>query len=131
MFIYPKPVDETMVGEYPALAKAGAGFFYDDVLEYRVWCYPRDGAEDIFEGDDYYYAFESFESAALYAKKTEGAQKPMALVRQLEWINEKEPGLYLHEKGERIAEWRAEDLEGRKRKKNSIPDFFRKKREDF
>ena len=119
-----------MVGEYPAQAKAGAGFFYDDVLEYRVWCYPGDGAEDILEGDDYYYAFESFESAASYAEKTEGAQKPMALIRQIEWINEKEPGLYVHEKGERIAEWRAEDLEGRKRKEDSIPEFFRKKMGD-
>jgi len=42
--------------------------------------------------------------------------------KQFEWINEIEPRKYLHEKGERIAEWEAEHLNGRKREKNSIAD---------
>lgn len=127
MFVYPKPVDEKMVGEYPTRAKAGAGFFYDEVLEYRVWCYPRKGAKDELDGDDYYYPFESFESALEFSTKEPGAQKPLALIRQFEWINEVEPGKYVHEKGERVAEWPAECLEGRKRELDSIQKFFESK----
>jgi len=33
------------VGTYPALAKSGAGYFYDEILEYRVWIHPADGSE--------------------------------------------------------------------------------------
>ena len=128
MFVYPKPIDEAMIGEYPGLAKAGAGFFYDDVLEYRVWCYPRKGAEDKFDGEDYYFAYESFELALEFSENTEGAQKPLVLIRQLEWINETEPGKFIHEKGERIAEWPAECLEGRKRGSDSIKSFFEEKK---
>jgi hypothetical protein len=69
MFTYPKPIDEDMVGEYPATVKAGGGFFYDEVLEYRVWCYPHEGAKDEFDGDDYYFAFASFEAALEFFKK--------------------------------------------------------------
>ena len=47
---YPLAIDENMVGEYPALVKSGAGYFYDDVLEYRVWCHPERGALDEYEG---------------------------------------------------------------------------------
>lgn len=117
MFVYPKPIDESMVGKYSALAKAGAGFFYDEVLEYRVWCYPH-------EGDDYYYSFSSFEEAQEFSSNTVGAQEPLVLIRQFEWINEIEPKKYLHEKGERIAEWPANCLEGRKRQPDSIKKFF-------
>ena len=126
-YIYPSVIAPNRVGEYPTLAKAGAGFFYDDVLEYRVWCYPHDGAEDICDGDDYFYPFETFEEAEDFYKKTKGAQKPFALIRQYEWINEYEPGKYRHEKGERIAEWGAEMLEGRKRLKDSIKNFFKER----
>ena len=130
MFKYPKPIDETKVGEYPAMAQAGAGFFYDDVLEYRVWCYPLDGAEDKFDENDYYYSFGSFEEALEFSKITKGAQSPLVLIRQNEWINEVEPGNYIHESGERIAEWPAECLEGRKRQADSIDKFFKNKKSD-
>lgn len=30
--------DAGLVGTYPAAAKAGGGYVWDDVLEYRVWC---------------------------------------------------------------------------------------------
>ena len=113
-----------MVGKYPAVANAGAGFFYDEVLEYRVWCYPGEGAIDEFDGEDYYYSFSSFEEALEFSNSTNGAQAPFVLIRQLEWINEIEPGQYKHEKGERIAEWSAEHLQGRKRKIDSIKEFF-------
>lgn len=50
MSIFPVAVDEKMVGEYPAEAKSGGGYFYDDVLEYRVWCRPWLGAPDVALG---------------------------------------------------------------------------------
>lgn len=48
-----------LVGSYPAVVKAGGGYVWGVVLEYRVWCSPRDGAEDTENGNDYYYAFET------------------------------------------------------------------------
>lgn len=124
-FDYPVAIDARMVGDYPVLVADGAGYFYDDVLEYRVWCYPSDGAKDLAGGDDYFYAFETFEEAEEFQQDTKGAQDILALIRQLEWIDEFKPGQFKHEKGQRIAEWRAELLEGRKREENSIPDFFK------
>lgn len=46
-----------MVGKYPARAHAGGGCVRDEVLEYRVWCNPGRGPEDVADGDDYFYAF--------------------------------------------------------------------------
>ena len=34
---FPVAIDPARVGTYPADTKSGAGYFYDDVLEYRVW----------------------------------------------------------------------------------------------
>ncbi|MGK4568180.1 hypothetical protein [Flavobacterium sp. 3HN19-14] len=117
---FPKVIDPNKVGEYETLVNTGAGFFYDQVLEYRVWCYPSKGAEDFFEGDDYFYPFENYEDALIFSQKESGREKPIALIKQFEWINEIEPGIYLHEKGERITEWIADELIGRKRELNSI-----------
>lgn len=124
-FDYPVASDAQMVGQYPVLVADGAGYFYDDVLEYRVWCYPMDGADNLADGDDYFYAFETFEEAEDFRAKTKGAQETLALVRQREWIDEFKPGQFKHEKGKRLAEWRAALLEGRKREPHSIPDFFK------
>jgi hypothetical protein len=41
---YPDAVDPCLVGTYSAVAKAGGGFVWDDVLEYRVWCHPEGGS---------------------------------------------------------------------------------------
>ena len=46
-----------MVGEYSAVAGAGGGYVWDEVLEYRVWCHPKES------GDDYYYAYATYEEA--------------------------------------------------------------------
>ena len=124
-FDYPPAYDFQMVGAYPAVVSAGAGYVYDDVLEYRVWCYPDDGAEDLAGGNDYFYAFETFEEAEEFREQTKGAQKTFALIRQFEWINEVEPGKFRHEKGERIAEWGAELLEGRKRETGTIEKLLK------
>ena len=117
---YPEVIDTTKVGEYEGKALAGAGFFYDEVLEYRVWCYPSEGAKDVFEGDDYFYPFENYSEAFNFSNQEKGRQGPIALIRQYEWINEIEEGKYIHERGERIAEWSALDLKGKKRQKDSI-----------
>jgi putative acetyltransferase len=121
---YPKAIDPEMVGEYPALSKSGAGYFYDDVLEYRVWCHPERGAPDEFEGEDYYYAFETYEEALEFSEATDGAESPLVLVRQREWINEPSQGIYLHERGERITEWQVEWLVDSKREEDSIAAFL-------
>lgn len=121
---YPDAIEPELVGEYPAYAKSGAGYFFDHVLEYRVWCHPERGAPDEFDGEDYYYAFASYEDALAFSTDTEGAEKPLVLIRQLEWINEPEAGVFIHEKGERIAEWRVEWLERGARTPGAIELFI-------
>ena len=61
---YPLAVDVKKVGSYPALTKSGAGYFYDNVLEYRVWIKPAEG------GDDYHKAFARYEDALAFSKET-------------------------------------------------------------
>ncbi|WP_204266397.1 hypothetical protein, partial [Klebsiella aerogenes] len=87
---YPAVLDASLVGTYPAVAKAGGGYVWDAVLEYRVWCHPERGAPDEDDGSDYYYAFESFEAADAFSKATPGAEEPLALVLQREYIDEPE-----------------------------------------
>lgn len=121
---YPDAIDPLLVGEYPARAKSGAGYFFDHVLEYRVWCHPERGAPDESEGDDYYYAFTSYDEALAFSRTTHGAEEPLALVRQLEWINEPEDGHFIHERGERITEWRVEWLADSLRIPGAIEEFL-------
>lgn len=97
METYPKVLDETKIGDYPALVKAGGGYVWDDVLEYRVWCHPEKGAEDL---------------------------EPLALILQKEYIDEPEPGKYIHVKVERLTEWPVKFLSRPKRTENTIPDFL-------
>jgi hypothetical protein len=111
-------VDPGRVGTYPALAKAGGGFVWDAVLEYRVWCHPEDG------GDDYFRAFASFADADDFAQQQAGAERPLALVHQEEYIDEPEPGVYVHVKENRIAEWPPEFLTRPRRTSRTIPDFL-------
>ena len=101
---FPPAVVPTKVGEYPALTKSGGGFLYDDVLEYRVWCHPEAGAPDERDGEDYFFAFASYDDALAYAKTTPGAEEPLVLVRQIEHVDEPEPGVFIHVKTERITE---------------------------
>ncbi len=128
MSTFPTAIDPEKVGEYPAATKSGGGFFYDEVLEYRVWCRPWLGAPDEFDGEIYYYAFSTFEEATEFSKATKGSEEPLVLVRQFEWINEPEKGQYIHNKGERITEWLVEWLEGSKRELSSIPEFIQSKK---
>jgi len=120
----PKVLDKEKVGTYPALANAGGGYVWDEVLEYRVWCYPGVGAEDLDDGNDYYYAFDSFGSALVFSEGTVGATPPVALVLQREYLDEPEPDRYLHIKEERITEWPCDLLARPRRTNSTIPDFI-------
>ncbi len=115
---YPHAVDPDMVGEYPALAKAGGGYVWDEVLEYRVWCHPEDS------GDDYYYAFKTYAEALAFAEHETEAEEPLVLVLQREWLDEPTPGSYEHTKGERVAEWLPQWLSRPRRTDRTIPDFL-------
>jgi hypothetical protein len=122
--MYPKAVDPSKVGTYPAVAGAGGGFVWDEVLEYRVWCHPKDG------GDDYYYAYASHEEAQQAAESLRNSDEtiaeveaPLALILQREHINEPKPGKFKHVKEERIAEWPPEFLNRPRRTERTIPDF--------
>lgn len=101
---YPDVVDPELVGTYPALAHAGGGFVWDEVLEYRVWCHPERGAPDLEDGSDSYYAFATYAEASAFSQATIGAEEPLALIRQLEHIDEPNPGQYRHVKEPRITE---------------------------
>jgi len=117
---YPVAVDAQKVGSYPSLAKSGAGYFYDDVLEYRVWINPPEG------GDDYYRAFARYEDALAFSKKTLGAEEPLVLILQKQWIDEPKPGEFLVQNEERITEWRVEWLSNSRRIPGSIERFLEK-----
>lgn len=106
-----------MVGEYSALAKAGGGLVWDEVLEYRVWCHPIDG-------EVYYYAFADYDSALACSEKEPGARPPLALILQKEYISEPEPDVFVHIKEERIAEWPIEFLTRSRRSETTISDFL-------
>jgi len=94
----PPAVDPAMVGQYSWLAKSGAGYVWDEVLEYRVWTHKG--------GSDAMKAFATFEAARDYSERTYGAEPPLVLIRQKTHINEPERGklVYVEDK-ERITEW--------------------------
>jgi hypothetical protein len=121
---YPKVKDLTLVGTFPALAYSGGGYVWDDVLEYRVWCHPHDGAPDIEHGNDYYFAFGTYEEALKFSQNNLGCEVPIALILQKEYINEDNEGEYTHVKNERLTEWDIEFLNRPKRDTNTIPNFF-------
>lgn len=121
---YPKVKDPNLIGEYPGLVKAGGGFVWDEVLEYRVWCHPPDDAPDTDDGNDYYYVFETYEEALEYSKTNKGCEEPIALILQEEYIDEPEPGNYVHIKKHRLTEWPVEFLKRPRRTDKTIPDFL-------
>jgi putative acetyltransferase len=123
-FIPPAVLDTRKVGSYPATAKAGGGYVWDEVLEYRVWCHPERGAEDLDDGNDYFYPFESYAEARDFADVSPGAEPPLALVLQREFIDEPEPGQYRHVRAERVTEWPVAFLRRPRRTDRTIPDFL-------
>ena len=125
---YPVAVDPNHVGNYHPNEASGGGYFYDEVLEYRVWI--ETGATQINNGNDYFVAFAQYETANRFSKSTPDAEPPLVLVRQLEWIDEPERGHFIPKKEERIAEWQVGWLQGHKRTPNSIEEFMKHPREE-
>jgi hypothetical protein len=121
--LYPDAVDASLVGTYPASAKAGGGFVWDAVLEYRVWCHPERGAPDEADGSDYYYPFATYQEALEFSENNEGCEEPLALILQEEYIDEPEKGRYVHVKERRITEWPVTFLSRPKRTPKTIPAF--------
>jgi putative acetyltransferase len=121
---FPAVEDPSRVGSYPATAHAGGGYVWDAVLEYRVWCHPERGAPDEADGHDYYYAYASYEQALERSRATTGAEEPLALILQREYIDEPEPGEYVHVQQERITEWPVAFLSRPRRTPRTIPDFL-------
>ena len=121
---FPPAVDPSRVGTYPEETKSGAGYFYDDVLEYRVWFHPEHGAIPFNGATDYFMTFTTYEPAEAVSKTLPGAEKPLVLIRQLESINEPEPGRYIHDSEPRITEWQVRWLAGSKRTPTSIQEFL-------
>lgn len=116
---YPDAKDPGKVGTYDAYTPSGGGYFYDDVLEYRVWVRP-DGKNT----EQYFKAFPTYKAANAFSKKTPRAEKPLVLVYQKEHIDEPSPGQYKHIKKPRIAEWRVEWLKGSQDTAQQIPLFL-------
>ena len=114
----PSVLDESLVGTYPAAAKAGGGLVWDAVLEYRVWCHPGDG------GSDYFRPFSTYESALAFAQTTEVAENPLALVLQEEYIDEPTAGEFRHVRERRVAEWPVQFLRRPRRTPRTIPEFM-------
>lgn len=120
---YPAVLDPELVGTYPPTAKAGGGYVWDAVLEYRVWCHPERGAADLDDGSDYYYPFESYDEALAFSQENAGSEEPLALVLQEEYISEPEPGQYVHVKERRVTEWPVAFLSRPRRTSRTIHDF--------
>ena len=74
---YPLAVDADRVGKYPSATKSDVGYFYDDVLAYRVWFYPEGG------GDDKYAAFAQCEQALAFSKATPDAEETVGSRREV------------------------------------------------
>ncbi len=121
---FPAVLDISLVGTYPGATHAGGGYVWDEVLEYRVWCHPEDGAPDEADGSDYYYCFETYEEALAFSRAQTGAEEPLALVLQREYIDEPEPGVFVHMRQERLTEWPVEFLRRPRRTAETIPRFM-------
>lgn len=121
---FPTAVNPKRVGKYPAVAHAGGGLVWDEVLEYRVWCHPESGAPDLNGGSDYFYAFATYPRALAFSRRTPGAEAPLALMRQKQYIDEPTTGHYLHIRRVRITEWPVAFLNRSRRTRNTIPDFL-------
>lgn len=121
---YPEVLDPALVGTYDATAFAGGGYVWDEVLEYRVWCHPERGAEDLENGSDYFYSFPGYELALEFSRNTSGAEEPLALILQREYIDESVPGTYTHIVKERITEWPVGFLKRPRRTAETIPRFL-------
>ena len=71
-----------------------------------------------------FYAFPNYGEAKAFADDNVGAEAPLALILQCEYIDESEEGYYLHKREERITEWPVAFLSRPRRTDTTIPDFL-------
>ena len=116
--MHPKASNIDKIGTYPALSFSGGGYFFDEVLEYRVWVHPDNG------DDVYFHFFGDYESALAYSSHTKGAEEPCVLILQKEYIDEPEEGVFYKVKKERITEWQVDWLTDSKREADSLDKFI-------
>lgn len=116
--MYPPVRDPKQVGTYPAAVAAGGGYVWDDVLEYRVWY--ADSPSDAYE------AFASYDEALVFSRAKPGAEEPLALVLQEEYLDEPHPGHYVPVVERRLTEWPVVFLTRPRRTPRTIPDFMAK-----
>ncbi len=109
---YPAAIHPSKVGQYPLWGDTGGGYFYDRVLEYRVWVKHADGSLTLD-------AFATHDEAKRFADKaeTEG-NRYVHLVVLVEqdpghWVDEPRAGAYKRGTSHRLTEWRTEWLDGR------------------
>jgi hypothetical protein len=114
---FPDAIHPEAVGSYPALVFGGGGYVWDAVLEYRVWFYASPGG-------DSFRPFARHTDAARFSARTRGAEEPLALVLQEEYIDEPAPGDYVHRFGPRITEWPLAFLRRSRRTPRTIPEFL-------
>src|SRR3954452_24711910 len=67
---FPSALKPELVGEYPSQIKSGGGYFFDEVLEYRVWMCPARGAKPVAGHNDYFFAFAEYERAVAFSQRT-------------------------------------------------------------
>ncbi len=79
---------------------------------------------DAADGHDYFHTFASYEDAAKFADEQQGAEHPVALVLQEEYIDEPKTGEYVHMLDQRVTEWPAEFLRRPRRTADTIPAFL-------
>jgi len=112
----PNAFDPSKVGTYPAKTYSGGGYFYDEVLEYRVWTKEN--------GEAVYHAFATYDDALQFSKNTKNAEKPLVLVQQNSYIAETDDGRVSHVHKQRVAEWQVEWLDGNRGTLEKIPVFI-------
>lgn len=117
-YTYPKAANPDKVGTYDDHAFSGGGYFYDEVLEYRVWT--KEGKNTA------YYAFPAYEDALRFAQSQKLNDAPVVLVLQNSYIEEDELGKMKHVHKKRITEWDVEWLEGNKDTLRQIPEFIKR-----
>ena len=66
----------------------------------------------------------SYPKALRFSQDYAGADEPIALTLQREYIDEPEPGKYKYVKRERVTEWPVEFLSRPRRDENTIRDFL-------
>lgn len=106
MHTLPDAIDSQKVGYYGHADSYNDGYFWDELLEYRVRCraLPTDEEEELL------YCFRDYPSAFEFYKKTPTAQELNALVLQKESITRLNRNEFKHITTPRTAEWPAHFL---------------------